>query len=150
MRQLVLRWFLEAGGDRPDWIYRSEYVANSAILTARIRTLQDHQQRVLGLGIENFLRAVDFRDIGRRLSFGLLPREEYGFAVPRIDIGEVSFPVHRHSVALQGAKIDRGKHLTSEVGPPSAQSRSSSGALRCCARFPALPSARLPARRHPS
>src|SRR6267142_1484641 len=64
MSQLVLRWFLKAGGDRPDWIYRSEYVANSAVLTARIRTLQDHQQRVLGLGIENFLHAVDLGDIG--------------------------------------------------------------------------------------
>src|ERR1700732_5088372 len=154
MSQLVLRWFLKAGGDRPDWIYRSEYVANSAVLTARIRTLQDHQQRGPALGIENFLHAVDLCDIGRRGSCGLLPREGYGFAVPRIDIGKISFPVRRHSVALQGAEIDRGKHLTSEVEPPSARSRSSNGALRCCARFRALPSARvparLPARRHPS
>src|SRR3984893_13153054 len=152
--QLVLRWFLKASGDRPDWIYRSEYVANSAVLTARIRTLQDHQQRVPALGIENFLHAVDLGDIGRHRSFGLRSGEGYCFAVPRIDIGELSFPVRRHSVALQGAEIDRWKHLTSEAEPPSARSRSSNGALRCCARFRALPSARvparLPARRHPS
>src|ERR1700720_1869338 len=92
MSQLVLRWFLKAGGDRPDWIYRSEHVANSAILTARIWTLQDHQQRVPALGIENFLHAVDLGDIGRRRSFGLRSGEGDGFAIPGIDLGEPPFP----------------------------------------------------------
>jgi hypothetical protein len=55
MRQLVRRWFLKAGRNRAERVYRAKDPSNSAVLAARIRTLQDHQERALGLGVEDFL-----------------------------------------------------------------------------------------------
>src|SRR5207302_10696014 len=55
MRQLVRRWFLKAGRDRSERVYRAKDPSNNAVLAARIRTLQNDQKRVLGLRVEDFL-----------------------------------------------------------------------------------------------
>jgi hypothetical protein len=86
MRQLVRRWFLKAGRDGAEGVYWAEDPSNSAVLAAGIRALQDNQQRVLGLGIENLLQAVDFGNIGPCRSFGFRPGEGYRFAVAWVDV----------------------------------------------------------------
>jgi len=55
MSQLVRRWFLKAGGDGSERVERAEDPPNGAILAAGIRTLQNDQKCVLGLGVEDFL-----------------------------------------------------------------------------------------------
>jgi hypothetical protein len=55
MSQLVRRRFLKAGGDGSDRVERAEDPANGAIFSIGIRTLQDDQKRILGLGVEDFL-----------------------------------------------------------------------------------------------
>src|SRR5438309_6547558 len=74
-------WLFKAGRDGSERVYRAEDPSNSAVLAAGIRALQDDQQRVLGLGIENFLQPVDFGNIRPCSSFGFRPGEGYRFAV---------------------------------------------------------------------
>jgi hypothetical protein len=92
VRELLRCRFLEAGHDRPGGIEGPEDLSDSPVLAAHIRTLQYHQQGKLGLGVEDFLQAVDFADIGRRRGFSLRSLEGYGFAVSRVDVGKLSFP----------------------------------------------------------
>ena len=86
MRQLVRCWLLEAGRDGTYGVDWAEDPPNGAILATRVQTLQNHQKRIPGLGIENFLQAVDFSDIGSRRSFGFRSSERYRFTIAWIDL----------------------------------------------------------------
>ena len=75
MRQFVSRWFLKAGRDDSERVDRAEDPTNGAVLATGIRTLQNHKDRLLGLGVEDFLQAVDFGNIAGSCSFGFRSRE---------------------------------------------------------------------------
>src|SRR3954447_21245399 len=85
------------------------------VFSTRVETLQHHQQRVSGLGIQNFLEASNFFEIQRRRDFRFSPREGYALVVSRIDVSKQRHPrANRYAITLQGTEIrDRERfHLT--------------------------------------
>src|ERR1700732_4843844 len=120
VRQFLCGGLLETGSDDAEGIDRTEYYPNRAVLATRVHALQHDEDGVLGLGVEDFLQARDLRGVRRRrlLRLGLAVRQPV--LVPRIDLDEFRQSAGRRDpIALEGAKIDRGKHKSFEspVGP---------------------------------